>query len=318
MMPSQVVNLWALKSSFIAPKSSLLRPSKHAIHQLTSNPPNYLPNVSAQLTAMPSNNDSSVSPQTQNQNPKITNAGGTDETFQQELQGMSKTTLNGLEMANYTRLQRHLINGERCRRSVAKKAAAINDPVPALEREPEPTNTPSDTTTLTVTTSETPSTVQQKADMTNQASVQKIIGYNFKRIHLLAEALEAAGRAVDHDTGSVDGNKRLALVGDAVLRLILVDEWYSSKGSREGADKMLKEFASNRRLQECAEKINIVFYILPNPTRAAQKEKVPKKTSASTIEALVGAVWLDSDRNFEVAKKSARHMGILGSDPSKS
>ncbi|KAF3310051.1 hypothetical protein TWF173_010163 [Orbilia oligospora] len=316
-MSSRVVNLWGLKSSFTASKRSLLRSPKHAIHQLFPNSPNYSPNVSAQLTVMPANNKPSINLQTQNQNAKITN-GDTDETFQQELQGMSKTTLNGLKMANYTRLQRHLINRERCYRSAAKKGAAVYSRVPPLELEPEPTNTSSDTTALIVTTTETPSIIQQKTDMTNHASVQKIIGYNFKDIHLLTEALEAAGRAVDHETGSVDGNKRLALVGDAVLRLILVDEWYSSKGSRGGADKTLKEFASNRRLQECAEKINIVFYILPNPARAAQKERVPKKTSASTIEALVGAVWLDSDRNFEVAKESARHMGILGSDSSKS
>ncbi|KAK6357787.1 hypothetical protein TWF718_002093 [Orbilia javanica] len=233
MIPSKIGNIRALKSSFIASKSSLLHPSKRVIHQLTPNPPNYLPNVSAQLTAMPSNNDSSVSPQTQDQNSTSTNAGGPEETFQQELQEMSKAALNGLKMVNYTRRQRRLINRERCRRSVAKKAAAINDRVPASVPKPELTNTPSDTTTLIVTTTQTPSTVQQKADRVNQASIQNIIGYNFKNIHLLEEALEAAGRAADHDAeGSVDGNKRLALVGDAVLRLILVDEWYSSKGSR--------------------------------------------------------------------------------------
>ncbi|KAK6495518.1 hypothetical protein TWF481_002567 [Arthrobotrys musiformis] len=71
------------------------------------------------------------------------------------------------------------------------------------------------------TTTQTLSIVQQKTDRINQTSIQKIIKCSSKHIHLVAEALEAA----DHDTeGSVDGNKRLALIGDAVLRLILVDE----------------------------------------------------------------------------------------------
>ncbi|EGX47254.1 hypothetical protein AOL_s00091g75 [Orbilia oligospora ATCC 24927] len=148
-MPSQVVNLPALKSSLTALRSSLPRPSKHAIHQLVPSPPNCLPDVSALPTAIPSNNGSSVGSQTQDQNPTSTNAGDTDEIFQQELQGMSKTTLNGLKMANHTRRQRYLINQERCRRSAAKKAASISNQAPASEPEQEPTNTPSDSKAVT-------------------------------------------------------------------------------------------------------------------------------------------------------------------------
>lgn len=47
------------------------------------------------------------------------------------------------------------------------------------------------------------------------------IGYDFKSNLLLEEALRASG-----NTGQ--GNKRLALVGDSVLSVILLNKWYES------------------------------------------------------------------------------------------
>ncbi|EGX50819.1 hypothetical protein AOL_s00054g905 [Orbilia oligospora ATCC 24927] len=69
--------------------------------------------------------------------------------------------------------------------------------------------------------------------MVDQTKVENIIGYKFSNSDLLTEALEASGRAYTHDTeGGADGNKRLALVGDAILTLIQLDQWYPSSDSR--------------------------------------------------------------------------------------
>jgi ribonuclease-3 len=71
--------------------------------------------------------------------------------------------------------------------------------------------------------------------MTNTAAIDDIIGYHFNRETLRNEALLAAGASVSRKDvqGPVQGNKRLALVGDAVWRLVLLDGWYP-EGSNIG------------------------------------------------------------------------------------
>ena len=73
---------------------------------------------------------------------------------------------------------------------------------------------------------------------TTQASkiqgVENIIGYNFNDPLILWEALQPAGSGVI-SAGSrlfLDGNKRLAMLGDAVLHVALVDDWYGGAGTR--------------------------------------------------------------------------------------
>jgi len=70
--------------------------------------------------------------------------------------------------------------------------------------------------------------------------LQKTIGYKFNDARYLWEAVQAPGAilrsgetagagAVSHSAGFhriPDGNKRLALLGDTVLKLALVEEWY--------------------------------------------------------------------------------------------
>ena len=53
------------------------------------------------------------------------------------------------------------------------------------------------------------------------ASIEAIIGYRFMDRSLLIEALSIRGK---HN--KLDGNGKLALLGDAVLRLAVLDPWY--------------------------------------------------------------------------------------------
>jgi ribonuclease-3 len=64
--------------------------------------------------------------------------------------------------------------------------------------------------------------------MQGQQSIESIINYSFKKPQLLDEAFQAAG-ASESDKGikgNKGGNKRLALVGDALIRLSILDRWY--------------------------------------------------------------------------------------------
>lgn len=69
------------------------------------------------------------------------------------------------------------------------------------------------------------------ATMTEEAKIegaQTVIGYTFKKSRLLWEALQAAGSPVLRigNRNLLDGNKRLAILGDRVLELALADDWY--------------------------------------------------------------------------------------------
>lgn len=64
--------------------------------------------------------------------------------------------------------------------------------------------------------------------------VQTILGYQFNNRELLLEAIKASGSGLNlgHNRSAMEGNKRLAQVGDAVMRLVLFDEWYLSGTKR--------------------------------------------------------------------------------------
>jgi ribonuclease-3 len=69
--------------------------------------------------------------------------------------------------------------------------------------------------------------------MPDLQSFQDHLHYSFNNSTLLEEAFIAAGAAVSRRDvdGSKAGNKRLALVGDAVLRLCVLDEWFPKGGT---------------------------------------------------------------------------------------
>lgn len=69
--------------------------------------------------------------------------------------------------------------------------------------------------------------------MSDLESFQSRLHYSFKNAGLLEEAFLADGATESrHDVhGPKAGNKRLALIGDAVLRLSVLDEWFPGGGS---------------------------------------------------------------------------------------
>lgn len=63
-------------------------------------------------------------------------------------------------------------------------------------------------------------------------SVQTILNYKFTNQALTWEALQAGGSSFPSEGTQVDGGKRLAIVGDVVLKLALMEDWYHSGASK--------------------------------------------------------------------------------------
>ncbi|KAF1948111.1 ribonuclease III [Byssothecium circinans] len=132
--------------------------------------------------------------------------------------------------------------------------------------------------------------------------VETILEYQFSNPNLLNEALLAAGASVSSKDihGDPQGNKRLALLGDSVLQEAILEPWYSSGESTEKGSNKVKNLARNSKLSKVAHESGLANYIAKNP---CQLGDVPQETAASTVEAVVGAVYLDCGKDIATVKK---------------
>ncbi|KAG8532328.1 uncharacterized protein KY384_003969 [Bacidia gigantensis] len=137
--------------------------------------------------------------------------------------------------------------------------------------------------------------------------VEAITGCVFQDPDILWEALHAPG-AVSRDIGGrnlADGNKRLALVGDAFMKAALLTRWYLSNAARGIGNNMVSTTLSNNNLASVGNSLGLDAFIVKHP---GQFGPLGNGTISDTIEAIIGAVWEDS-KDFD---KVVAVMGTLG------
>ncbi|KAI4206602.1 MAG: hypothetical protein LQ346_000992 [Caloplaca aetnensis] len=133
----------------------------------------------------------------------------------------------------------------------------------------------------------------------NQAyECEKSLDYIFKDILLLWEALQADGALISR--GSMPryraGNKRLAIVGDRVLELLLSLKWYDTYQDRLAYTTLSQSITSNKSLDLIGRRNHLDRYIiLPDSAKG-----VASKTMTATVEAIIGAAYIDG--GLEAAK----------------
>jgi ribonuclease III len=157
--------------------------------------------------------------------------------------------------------------------------------------------------------------------------VQSVIGYRFSDSRLLLEALRAAGSGYNmHPSNiAIDGNKRLATLGDAIMKMAVLDEWYASMSERgiaqynrrrslltglvAVASRHVAIIGSTETLSGYGRGMGLATCISTNPSQVTQP---PSSAIISrTLQAIVGAVWLDSGRNFEMVKHVLYYIKLL-------
>ncbi|KAL8704713.1 MAG: hypothetical protein Q9201_002137 [Fulgogasparrea decipioides] len=141
---------------------------------------------------------------------------------------------------------------------------------------------------------------------TSTHACEKKIGYKFKDPLLLFEALQSQGSwtAVTSGPRLAEGNKRLAVLGDKVLDLLLAMKWYPTWEKRGIFDRLRNEVTSNENfLAVCVNADLQQFISLPNGGVSIQP-----KAMATSVEAIIGAVYLDG--GLESVKKVAQELGI--------
>jgi ribonuclease-3 len=139
--------------------------------------------------------------------------------------------------------------------------------------------------------------------MTRQVSpLEARIGYKFRNSLLLAEALTHPSLAHETQRNHFD-NQRLEFLGDAVLQLVITEYLYHHFQSEpEGRlTKLRSRLVSRDTLKTHALALDLGRYLLMGRGEESSGGRERPSTLADAFEALIGAVYLDSD--LETAKK---------------
>ncbi len=134
------------------------------------------------------------------------------------------------------------------------------------------------------------------------------IGYGFADLTYLETALTHSSYTNEMRKRGIkaSSNERLEFLGDAVLEIVISEHLYSSFSKyREGAlTKMRQRLVCEKTLARIANRLDIGSYLnLGNGEESADLRHRPK-VLADALEALIGAVYLDSLAKGEEGYKS--------------
>ncbi len=149
--------------------------------------------------------------------------------------------------------------------------------------------------------------------------LEERIGYKFRNPLLLAEALTHP--SLRHETHSKHfDNQRLEFLGDAVLQLIVTEHLYGYfTAEAEGKlTKLRARLVSREALALHAAAIDLGNCLMMGRGEEASGGRVRNSTLADAFEALVGAIFLDSDlgmaRKF-ILEQAADDLAQLVEEP---
>jgi ribonuclease-3 len=132
--------------------------------------------------------------------------------------------------------------------------------------------------------------------------LEERIGYKFRNSLLLAEALTHP--SLGHETQQYHfDNQRLEFLGDAVLQLVITEYLFRHFGvAPEGQlTKLRSRLVSREALKEHGLKLDLGRYLMLGRGEEASGGRSRTSTLADAFEALIGAIYLDSD--LENARK---------------
>jgi ribonuclease-3 len=131
--------------------------------------------------------------------------------------------------------------------------------------------------------------------MKDIADFEKRFGYVFKNRELLTEALTHRSFYHENPDKSITHNERLEFLGDSVLGFVIVEYLFSSdKEFTESIMAKIKSYLVKESvLSEIADSISLGKYLKLGKGEEATGGRAKKSILADTIEALLGAVYLD-------------------------
>lgn len=154
-----------------------------------------------------------------------------------------------------------------------------------------------------------------------RAHVQKMIGYEFTTASLLEEALYAGGPTTIGGRSIKEGNKRLAMIGDHLLSLVICITDYRADLTRgmsltstdcSLANSITEEMSNRRSSRTSNENLSNVCSAkgLDSCIRLNDwGSTMSKDLRATAMEAILGAVYLDG-KDVEIVLRCVRTLRI--------
>ena len=130
----------------------------------------------------------------------------------------------------------------------------------------------------------------------NLESLEKKLGYTFTDKQLLTTALTHKTYAFEAQR-PVEYNERLEFLGDSVLNFVIAEKLYQrNQFFSEGELTRRRALGVNNNvLADVAGRLNIGSHLLLGKGELKQEGAKNRSNLANVLEALIGAIYLDSD-----------------------
>lgn len=127
------------------------------------------------------------------------------------------------------------------------------------------------------------------------SSLENDLGYQFKDISFLSEALQHSSYVNEQRDPALQDNERLELLGDAVLDLVITHILMNQfPETREGdLSRMRATIVNESQLATVAQRLNLGHHLLLGKGEALSHGQQKSSILADALEALVAAVYLD-------------------------
>lgn len=132
--------------------------------------------------------------------------------------------------------------------------------------------------------------------MSTRGEIEERIGYHFQNRELLEEALTHP--SVGHETGRRNfDNQRLEFLGDAVLQLVMTEQLFTqfSRDAEGQLTKLRSRLVSRDALEAHARALDLGSALRLGRGEEASGGRERSSTLADAFEAMIGAMYLDSD-----------------------
>lgn len=143
----------------------------------------------------------------------------------------------------------------------------------------------------------------------NLTSLEEAIGIEFRSKDLLQQALVHRSYLNENPGFHLKDNERLEFLGDAVLELIVTEHLFREYPNREGELTNWRAALVNAKmLAKVARRLKVNDHLLLSRGEAKDQGRARQYILANTMEALIGAIYLD--QGYEIAAKFIQR-GIL-------
>ena len=139
------------------------------------------------------------------------------------------------------------------------------------------------------------------------SSLEKKLNYTFRDKELLTKALTHKTYAFE-SMYAIEYNERLEFLGDSILNFVIAEMLYQKNMffSEGELTRRRAIYVNNTHLAEKAKQFHIGDYLLLGKGEMKQNGHQTPSNLANTLEAIFGAIYLDSD--FDTVKTIIEHI----------